>query len=457
MKTYQDFLAVGADERARMNFMHAAIQEHKSSQLYRTAIEAEQYYDGENPTINRYEKILYDLAGRAHVDMWSANHKVASRFFGFAVDQEISYLLGNGVTFKNEQTKNKLETPTLRFDSQVQLAGQLALTGGVSYGLWNLDHIDVFSVKEFIPLFDEENGAIKAGIRFWQIDDSKPLRATLYENDGYTDYIKRRGEDMEILTPKRKYKIFVKYSEIDGAKIYGGENYPDFPIVPLYNNNSKSELCGKRNTIDALDLANSGMVNNVDEGNLIYWVINNAAGMDDLDDQQFLERIKTMHVVHTDNGATAEPHSIEAPFTGTQTTIDTLYKQLYTDFQCFDSSAVSAGNQTATAIRASYVPLDLKCDKFERQVTKFINGILSLAGIDDEPSYTRNQIINKQEEMQTLLLGAQYMTDDYITRKALTILGDPDMAEEILNQKDADNLERFSSIATERNLENGEE
>ena len=449
MKTYQDFLAVGADERARMNFMHAAIQEHKSSQLYKTAIEAEQYYDGENPTINRYEKILYDLAGRAHVDMWSANHKIASRFFGFAVDQEISYLLGNGVTFKNEQTKNKLETPTLRFDSQVQLAGQLALTGGVSYGLWNLDHIDVFSVKEFIPLFDEENGAIKAGVRFWQIDDSKPLRATLYESDGYTDYIKRKGEDMEILTPKRKYKIFVKYSEIDGAKIYGGENYPDFPIVPLYNNNSKSELCGKRNTIDALDLANSGMVNNVDEGNLIYWVINNAAGMDDLDDQQFLERIKTMHVVHTDNGATAEPHSIEAPFTGTQTTIDTLYKQLYTDFQCFDSSAVSAGNQTATAIRASYVPLDLKCDKFERQVTKFINGILSLAGIDDEPSYTRNQIINKQEEMQTLLLGAQYMTDDYITRKALTILGDPDMAEEILNQKEAEELDRYNDMRKE--------
>lgn len=462
MKTYQDFLDIGTDEKTRMDFIQTVIQEHKSSQLYKTALEAEMYYNGENPTINKYEKILYDLAGRAHMDMWSANHKIASRFFGFAVDQETSYLLGNGVTFKNKQTKGKLETPILRFDSQVQLAGQLALIGGVSYGLWNLDHIDVFSVKEFIPLFDEENGAIKAGVRFWQIDDSKPLRATLYELDGYTDYIRRKGEDMQILTPKRTYKIFTGYSEIDGAKIYGGENYPDFPIVPLYNNDkSKSELCGKRNTIDALDLANSGMVNNVDEGNLIYWVINNAAGMDDLDDQQFLERIKTMHVVHTDNGATAEPHSIEAPFTGTQTTIDTLYKQLYTDFQCFDSSAVSAGNQTATAIRASYVPLDLKCDKFERQVTKFINGILSLAGIDDEPSYTRNQIINKQEEMQTLLLSAQYMTEDYITRKALTILGDPDMAEKILNQKDADDLNRFDGTvmknATTENAENQEQ
>ena len=49
-----------------------------------------------------YEKIIYDLQGRAHRDMYTANHKIASSFFGFDVRQEGSYLLGNGVTFQEE-------------------------------------------------------------------------------------------------------------------------------------------------------------------------------------------------------------------------------------------------------------------------------------------------------------------------------------------------------------------
>lgn len=447
--TYQDYIeAASKGEKEKIAFMLAAIAEHKNSDLYKTAADAELYYDGENPTINKYEKILYDMQGKAHVDMWTANHKIASHFFGLAVDQENFYLLGNGVTFQNKATKDKLGTQELSFDQQVMEAGKNALIGGVSYGFWNLNHVDVFSALEFVPLLDEENGALCAGIRFWQIDTTKPLRVTLYEMDGLTDYIQRIGEPMTELAPKRAYRQTVSRSNVDGAQIFNGENYPTFPIVPLRNNRkSKSELCGRRNTIDALDLASSNMVNNVDEGNIIYWVLTNAGGMDDLDDQKFLERLKTTHIVHAEtDGASAEPHTIEAPFTGTQTTIDMLKKQLYEDFQAFDSSAVSAGNQTATAIKASYVPLDLKCDKFEVQVTKFINGILALAGIDDEPSYTRNQIINKQEETQTVLLGAQYFDSEYITRKLLTILGDADQADEILKRQEADELDRFNAM-----------
>lgn len=199
------------------------------------------------------------------------------------------------------------------------------------------------------------------------------------------------------------------------------------------------------------------MVNNVDEGNLIYWVLTNAGGMDDIDDQRFLERLKTLHVVHTEDGVDATPHSIEAPFNGTQATIDMLQKRLYQDFQAFDASAVSAGNQTATAINATYVPMDLKVDNKEPHVTKAINALLDIVGITDEPSYTRNKLINKQEEMQTLLMAAPYLTDEYITTKALTIMGDPDMAEDIIKQQDAENLIRFSGTVTETTDEITEE
>lgn len=447
MLTYQDLLACGKGERRRMGFIRSAVKQHKASDLYKTAVDAQLYYEGENPTITKYEKVIYDLQGRAHVDMYTANHKIKSSFFARNVDQQTGYLLGNGVTFNDSTTKDKLGTQDIPFDQQASYVAEYALIGGVGFGFWNLDHVDVFDITEFVPLYDEENGALMAGIRFWQVADDKPFRATLYELDGYTDYIQRRGEGMAQLASKRKYREFVKKSVVDGARIYDGENYPGFPIVPLQNNKQcRSALCGKRNTLDAYDLVNSNMVNNVDEGNLIYWVLSNCDGMSDMDDVKFLDRLRTLHVVHTDDDETSiTPHAIEAPVDGTIASSDTLKAQLYEDFQMFNAAAVSAGNQTATAIWATYEPLDLKTNKFERQVTKFINGILKLAGIEDKPSYTRDKIINKSEETQVVLMGSEYVTQEYITKKLLTIWGDADMVEDILEQQAAEDLGKFDS------------
>lgn len=456
IKTYQELIAVGADEKARMEFIYSAITEWESTPIVKAAKDAQLYYDGENPTITRYEKILYDIQGKAHKDMWTANHKLASHFFGLAVDQEVSYLLGNGVRWGNEDTAGKL---CADFDQELMDVARAAKIGGVAFGFWDLDHLRVFDVQEYVPLYDEENGALMAGIRYWRVSRDKPMRATLYEVDGFTEYFQPENKDMEVMQPKRSYKLLIRQAEVGGTEIYDGENYPSFPIVPLKNNKrGLSEIVGKRNTIDALDLATSNMVNNVDEGNIIYWAIKGYDGMDDASLAKFIDRVKTLHVANVgDEDASAEPHSIEAPFEGTNATIDMLKKKLYEDFQCFDASAISAGNQTATAIKACYVPLDLQTDKFEAEVTRFILEILRIAGIDDKPSYTRNQIINKTEETQSLLMGAQYYDDEYITKKLLTLNGDIDQYEEMMKRKSAEEIDRSFTEPLEVNGDGDEE
>ena len=442
IKTYQDLLAVGEGQGARMAFVGKTIEEYKESAGYRVAVYSGLYYSGENPTINHLEKIIYDLQGRAHVDMFTANHKLASHFFRFAVDQEVSYLLGNGIGFSDGKTTKRLPAD---FDQAVMDVARAAKIGGVAYGFYNLDRLYIFPAQEFVPLYDEETGALMAGIRFWQLDREKPLRVTLYEADGFTSYRKAPQKQMELLEGKKKYKVVGTRSAVGGTEIVSGENYQFFPIVPLKNGRrGLSEIVGKRNSIDALDLVSSSMVNNVDEGALIYWVLKNCGGMDDLDDARFIERLKTVRVAHADgdDGAEATPHTVDAPFEGTAAAIDMLKKKLYEDFQIFDASAVTAGNQTATAIKASYIPLDLNTDKFEAEVTRFILGILRLAGIDDVPTYTRNQIINRTEETQALLLGAAYYDDEYITKKLLTLNGDIDQYEEMAVRKAEQELGR---------------
>lgn len=444
--TYQDLLALGDNEKARMDFVIAAMNEHKSSAKVKTAQRAADYFAGLNTTIMNYNKFVYNLYGKAVPDIWSPNHKISCHYYRYFIIQEVLYLLGNGVSFADKDTKDKLGKD---FDRKVVQAAIDALNGGETYGFWNNGRVDLLPLFDavskayFAPLKDEENGSIRAGIRFWQLADNKPQRYVLYEEDGYTDYIKRPGEEMEVLNEKRPYLQVVEKSDATGEIISDGMNYPGFPIVPLYNFGQHSELEGNQESIDALDLMMSTLVNNIDNAELVYWIIKNAGGMDDLDDQRFVERLKTMHVVHLEGEEEVDAHQVNVPFDASSAAIDKLRSELFDNFMALDVKNISGGAATATQIKAAYEPLNSKTDLFELQVTDFINGILALAGIDDAPSYTRSMIVNKQEEVQNLLTAAEHLSEDYVTRKLLEILGDIDKVDEVMEQKLVDETSRY--------------
>lgn len=453
-------MEIGENERDRIDFVMDAIREHKGSELYKTAYDAELYYKHQNPTIMRFQKWVYNMYGQKVPDIWSPNNKIASNWYNYFTTQAVSYLLGNGVTLKKESNKDKLGKD---FDKKVQDVAIHAKNGGVAFGFWNFDHLECFDLTEFVPIYDEDDGGLKAGIRFWQIDDSKPLRATLYELDGYTDYIKRKGEDVAILNDKRAYTQIVSRNDIDGETILDGAPPACFPIVPLWNINRQSDIVGNRGTIDAYDLMISGLINNVSDGEFIYWILKNCNGMNPIDDEKFIEQIKLTHVAHAngDDGASVEAHNVTVEFQATAEALDRLTAQLYTDFMALRVQDLSAGNKTATEITAAYEPINQKTDQFEYNVTEFINGILALAGVEDEPTYTRSQMSNQSEMLEIVLQAAEYLDDEYVTTKILTLLGDADKAQEVLKRKDAEAADRYKQQEAEleelRNKQNNEQ
>lgn len=459
MKTYQDLLEIGENERDRMEFVLSAIREHDKSELCKDAEIGERYYK-QDTDILRYVKTVTNHLGQKVPDIWSANNKIASNFYYYFTTQKVSYLLGNGVTFKNEETKKKLGKD---FDKRVQDCATAACNGSVGFGFWNYDHLEVFKPTEFVPLWDEDDGGLKAGIRFWQIDNSKPLRATLYELDGYTDYIKRKEEDVQVLHEKKKYIQIVTRSDI-GEPIIDGYNYPGFPIVPLWNINRQTDLKGKKGNIDAYELILSGLVNTADEGEMTYWVLKGLGALDnDMSLVQFKEHMKLIGAANIgdDEGASATPHTVEPPFAASAEALNRLEKQLYKDFMALKVEDISAGSVTATQIQAAYEPINQKTDKFEYYVTEFINGILELAGIEDEPTYTRSQMSNQGELLEMVLQCAEYLDDEYVTTKILTLLGDADKAQEVLKRKDAEAADRYKQQEAEleklRNQKNNEQ
>ena len=109
-----------------------------------------------------------------------------------------------------------------------------------------------------------------------------------------------------------------------------------------------------------------------------------------------------------------------------------------------DVTKISAGNTTATQIRSAYEPLNSKTEAVESEVTTCIQGILDILGIDDTPTYTRSKIVNVQEEVQTILTAAEYLSSEYITSKILTLLGDADkIGDELIKVQD-EQMSRFA-------------
>lgn len=440
MKTYQDFLEVAEkSDRERMEFVLSAINNHKDSDLYKQAVIAKEYDAHRNVTIATFQKLLYTLNGKVIPDNYSPNYKLRSNFFANFITQETQYLLGNGVTLKKEENKAKLGAG---FDTRLQDAAHDALVGGVSYGFWNLDHLEVFDVTEFVPLLDEENGALRAGIRFWQVCTSKPLRATLFEPDGFTQYIRRSGEEMMILEPKRGYVAVEATSEIDGTELLAYQNYPGFPIIPMYGNRAKqSELVGQREAIDCYDLIKSGFANTVDDASVIYWTISNAGGMDEIDMARFKESMRRIGVgLVDDDGAKAEAHTLTIPVEAREALLSRISDDLYRDFQMLDVTKLQGGQKTATEITAAYQPMDNKVDQFEYCVIDFLQALFKIVGIEDDPSFTRSKVTNQLEQTQMVLLAANYLDDETILNK-LPWLTQEEVAE-ILKRKAAEDIER---------------
>lgn len=458
MVTYQDLFAVGGDDKTRMEFIRSAVALHKSTDEYRIAKEAEEYYAMRNVTMRNYVKTLRNVLGRAVPDFTGADYKLTHGFFRRFVLQQVQYVLSNGVTFADKNTKERLGS---LIDNRLATLAKKAMIDGEAFGFWNFDHLEVFSFADtktdpgFSPLYDGTTGGLRAGIRYWVAADGESERYTLYEEDGYTDYILPKGEDMTIVEPgKRSYKQRVTATAITGVEGIIGENYSTLPIFPMYANDLRqSELVGLRASIDCYDFIKSGMANNVDETSAFYWTLTSTGGMDDMDLQRFVERMKIVKAAVLMDGVEAQAHTIDVPVEANERLLDRLRSDLYEDAMLLDVDKALSGNQTATAIRLAYQVQDDKCGDFEYCIRDFLAQLLALLKIKDEPSFKWNRIANQTEETQMVMTAANYLDDEAVLDHLPWLT--PEEVEEILRRRDAEALSRFSASPQEEEIDNG--
>lgn len=444
--TYQDF--VDAGEENREAFALEAIRRHMASESYRVAVDADLYDMQRNPTINKYVQQIFDITGSKLVDFTASNNKIACNFFHRLNTQRVMYSLGNGISFIDTSEAGHKDTTKERlgkhFDHDMQMLAYKALTHGVSFAFWNIDRMCVFPLTEFAPLWDEQTGTLRAGIRFWRLDPTRPMQVVLYEEDGWSRFQTVQSsngassERLVMTSEKRPYITHFAYTRADmDPQVIAAENYSALPVVPMWGSKlHQSTLIGMREKIDSYDLIRSGFANDLQDCAQIYWMIANAGGMTDQDMQRFLDRLKINHValVDSEDGGSAQGFTQEIPYEARKEYLNMIRAGIYEDFGALDVHTVAAG-ATNDHIDAAYQPMDEEAADFEYQVSEFIQQLLALMGIDDQPVFKRTRISNQLEQVQMIVAEADYLDRETILRKLPNVSADEVLG--ILDRLDA--------------------
>lgn len=404
--TYQDYLSTPDKPAA----LFAQAERVRHSEAFRTALDAEAYFRGENPTVAgktilRAEKLeTRDAEGRRRVRTQLKDvvgNRIPNRFLHRFVIQQNAFLLGNGCTLEDAALKARLGKD---FDLLLARMGEKALLHGVCWGYWNMDHLEIVeacrdALSGFFALPDEMTGEARLGAQFWQIAADRPVYIRLFETDGVS-VLKKEGKEIVTVMPKRAYRM----TRLAGGRRIRRENWGRLPLIPFWANpEHRSELTPAiRAKIDAYDRILSDFADNLDRANDVYWVLNNFGGTaeDIAETLETIHRLKAVAACTDGTGATAtaEPHTIDVPHQARQAALTLLEKALYRDWMALDMAELTGGSLTNVAIRAATSALNQKADRYEWEAFAFVRGLLRLLGADTDAIRFRRQCIANESE-----------------------------------------------------------
>lgn len=395
MLTFQDY-EEAISKTKKETFILKAIKDYVASDTYIHALIAQDYYATDNTAIgNRMGYLERQMRKKVNVTF----HRLRNGFFPKAVKRLVMYTMGNGATLEDD-VKLKIDR---KFDNKTIIAAINACVDSVSWGFVDIDHLTFFRVTEFVPLVDERTSQLRAGIRFWQIDENKPMYIELYEVDGITEYkASNKVTKIEETAEQRAYKQTVR-TDAFGTTPINGENYGVLPIFPLYANElATSELTtGLKALIDAYDFVSSDLADGITLIEGLYNLVHNYGG-DDM--QQLLAEIHAVKTILTDGDAGGSLEVIEIPFEAKRMALDLYEKRMYDDWLLPNKNTNrGSGNITAREIEDAREDMNIKADLLEWQVAEFIENVLKLKGVDLMlPDYKRRTTNNDTETIQNI-------------------------------------------------------
>ena len=389
-------------------FVTKAVDDYKTSTDYSAMLENEQYYMGNNP-------FLMSMSNRVNIEGTSIDLapkiKIPSSHFRIIVDHIVGRIWDNPVQYGlNGENATVGTILGSQFNRTVKSNATFSAIHKVSYAFYNMNHVQMFKATEFMPLYDENAGSMIAGIRFWQLDDKKPLNIQLYEIDGFTWWTKNPdSEDLTLLQPKTPYvQTIIRYPIGAGrTEIIADSNYPVLPIVPLYQNALKtSELTLPiRSNINAYDAIKTGFVDEILRNKLLIWEITGHGG-NPTQLKEMVDKFEALGIMALrDEEAKVNAKINTIPHTTHTVALAEIEDSIWRDAMITDAEKMTGSSMTQVAIQAATMREMKKMSNVEAEAREFVRQLLFLAGVEPETiTFTHTTVSNDLEITNRLMM-----------------------------------------------------
>ena len=365
------------------------MQEDRTSKKKRLAEVGQRYYEGEHDIL-KYRMFYFNSDGVLVEDNTRSNIKISHPFFTELVDQAVQYMLSNKEDFirsDNPELQDRLHN---YFDEEFTAELSEVLTDAMSCGFsymyayegsderLHFEHADCQGVVE---VREKETDDGCAYVIYWYVDriaksDKTIKRVQVWDKDQVTFYVQEQEgklilDDKEPINP-RPHVIYTK--EGDPSTYY--DNFGFIPFFRLDNNRKQiSGLKPIKDLIDDYDMMSCGLSNNLVDFDHPIHVVKGFQG-DNL--EELSQNLKTKKMIGVDSTGDVDVRTVEIPYQARQTKMQEDEKNIYRFGMGFNSSQLGDGNITNVVIKSRYALLDLKCNKLEIRLKRFLKQILKV-------------------------------------------------------------------------------
>lgn len=363
------------------------IQNDKTSERKRLARIGDNYYNGIHD-IRNYRIFYYDGDGNLQEDKNRSNIKIAHPFFTELVDQCIQYMFSKDKFVKSDIPELQEELDKYfgaEFINELVDTGTDAKAKGFGYmyaykssngrtKFLSADSMNVIEVRE-----TETDDNCKYVI-YWYVErvgkNHDPItRIQVWDKD-YVYYYVQDGEGTVIIdnSVERNPRPHIIY-EKKGAEYGASLGY--IPFFKLKNNRyEKSDVFTVKELIDDYDLMACGLSNNIQDFDFPIYAVSGFQG-DNLD--ELIQNFKTKKMIGLGEGGNVDVKTVDIPYQARLSKLQLDETNIYRFGMGFNSAQLGDGNITNVVIKSRYALLDLKCNKFEKQLRAFMNQLVQVA------------------------------------------------------------------------------
>ena len=369
------------------------IQEDNCSDRKNLARVGERYYEGEHDIL-RYRLFYYDANGEIQEDKTRSNIKISHPFFTELVDQQAQYML-NGDTFIKSDIPELQEELDKVFTDDFTMELPETITSTITKGFgymycykdsndnFRFENADAMGVVDVRAKDTDDNCRY---VIYWYIDKNTKANKKIKRIQVWDDkqiYFYTQADDGAIVeddTEEYNPRPHIVYrNNNDDESLY----YDTLGFIPFFrlDNNRKQQSALKpiKALIDDYDLMACGLSNNIQDSAEAYFVVSGFQG-DNLD--ELITNIKTKKHIGVDVGGGVDVKTVEIPYQARATKLALDETNIYRFGMGFNSAQLGDGNITNVVIKSRYALLDLKCDKLEKNLKKFLREMIKIV-LDD--------------------------------------------------------------------------